>query len=102
MQGVSPGGTEILAVSIDGQEGMNKVSAKLKENGARLNLRFLSDPDHSVIDSYGLLNPESRGLPHPATYVIDKEGVVRWRFVDVNYRVRPKAADVLKALRSLK
>ena len=63
---------------------------------------LLSDPKHAVIDRYGLLNPDSNGLPHPATYVIDKKGVVRWKFVDVNYRVRPDADVVLKELRSLK
>ena len=81
---------------------MDKVTAKLAEDGAGLRLRLLSDPGHIAIDRYGLLNPESRGLPHPATYVIDKEGIVRWRHVDVNYRVRPKAEEVLKALRALK
>jgi len=64
-------------------------------------VRLLSDPDHSIIDGYGLLNPNSRGLPHPATYVIDKNGVVRWKFVDVNYRVRPATEVVLKVLESL-
>jgi peroxiredoxin len=94
--------TEVFAVSVDGKEGMDKVFAKLTENGAHLKLRLLSDPDHSVIDRYGILNPDSRGLPHPATYVIDKEGIVRWRSVNVDYRFRPKAEEVLKALQSLK
>jgi peroxiredoxin len=102
LRNVSTNDTEFLAVSVDGRDGMDKVAAKLTENGARLNLRLLSDPDHSVIDRYGLLNPESRGLPHPATYVIDKEGIVRWRQVDVDYRLRPKSEEVLKALQSLK
>jgi peroxiredoxin len=62
---------------------------------------LLSDPGHKVIDRYGLLNPQSRGLPHPATFVIDKVGVVRWRIVNVDYRVRPDNDQILKALRSL-
>jgi len=54
-----------------------------------------------VIDRYGIFNPESRGLPHPATYVIDKEGIVRWKFVEVDYRVRPTNEQVLEALKKL-
>lgn len=62
---------------------------------------LLSDPGHKVIDRYGLLNPDSNGLPHPATYVIDKKGVVRWKFVDVDYKRRPDSEQVLDALKSV-
>jgi peroxiredoxin len=54
-----------------------------------------------VIDRYGLLNPDGNGLPYPATYVIDKKGIVRWNTVDVDYRVRPDAKLVLKELKAL-
>ena len=60
---------------------------------------LLSDPEHTVIDRYGILNPESNGLPHPATYVIDKEGIVRWKFLEVDYRIRPTNEQVLEALK---
>ena len=62
---------------------------------------MLSDPGHKVIDRYGLLNPDSKGLPHPATYVIDKKGVVRWKFVETDYTIRPSNDQVLKALKSI-
>lgn len=53
--------------------------------------------DHHVIDRYGLLNPSGRGWPHP-TVVIDKTGVVRWKFTEVNYKIRPTNAMILEAL----
>jgi peroxiredoxin len=63
---------------------------------------MLSDPDHRVIDRYGLLNEGSkRGIPHPATYVIDRQGKVRWRFVEVDYKLRPTNEDVLRELAKL-
>ena len=64
---------------------------------------FLSDPGHRVIDRYGLLNPQGRGgtIPHPTTLVIDRKGVVRWRFVETNYRVRPSNQQILDALTKL-
>ncbi len=62
-----------------------------------LNFPFLSDPDHRVIDRYGLLNEKSKSaIPHPATYVIDRKGVVRWKFIEVDYKVRPSNEDVLQ------
>jgi len=54
-----------------------------------------------VIDRYGLLNPKGKGWPHPATYVIDKEGTVRWKFVEVDYKVRATNDMILKALKPL-
>ncbi len=60
---------------------------------------MLSDPDHKVIDLYGLLNDKAkRPIPHPATYVIDRQGIVRWRFVEVDYTKRPSNDDVMKEI----
>jgi peroxiredoxin len=72
-----------------------------KEGGQMAHLLFLTDPGHKVIDRYGLLNPSGRGWPHPATYIVDKQGVVRWKFVEVDYRLRPTNAQILAVLRGL-
>ena len=75
-----------------------------KDDGVAPDFVMLSDPDHAVIDRYGLFNedaPPRRPLPHPATYVIDKEGVVRYRFVEVDYKVRPSNEDILAVLKGL-
>lgn len=65
-------------------------------------ITFLSDPGHRVIDRYGLLNPAGRGWPHPTTYVLDQEGMVRWKFTEVNYRIRPTNEMILAALREIR
>ncbi|WP_328743845.1 AhpC/TSA family protein [Streptomyces sp. NBC_00285] len=39
-----------------------------------------------------------RTLPLPATYVIDRDGVIRWAFVDADYTKRAEPAAVLAAL----
>jgi peroxiredoxin len=62
---------------------------------------LLSDPDAAVINRYGLFNqddPRGRAIPHPTTYVIDRQGVVRWKFTEVDYRIRPENVDVAAAL----
>ena len=72
------------------------------EHGRTIDFRILADPDHAVIDRYGLFNAESRRpVPHPAVYVIDKEGVVRWKFIEIDYRIRPSNEDVMAALAAI-
>lgn len=74
------------------------------EDGILPDFPLLSDPSHQVIDRYGLFNPEDprgRQITHPATFVIDMDGVVRWKMVEVNYKIRPTNEDVLNALSGL-
>ena len=96
--------TEILAVSVDPKADLQKMADRIaKEDGRRPEFVFLSDPGHRVIDRYGLLNPDDpRGIPHPTTYVIDRQGVVRWKFTEVNYKIRPSNAMILEALEAIR
>lgn len=96
--------TEILAVSVDAKAELQRMVDRVgQEYGKALDYPLLSDPGHRVIDRYGLFNPDDRrNIPHPATYVIDKLGVVRWRYLEVNYRVRPSNEVILEALRALR
>jgi peroxiredoxin len=91
-------GAVVLAVSVDSIENLGKTRSRLSKD---TKIILLSDPGHKIIDQYGLLNPKSPGLPHPATYVIDKKGVVRWKFVETDYTKRPDNEEVLKALKSI-
>jgi peroxiredoxin len=42
-----------------------------------------------------------RTLPLPATYVVDRAGVIRWAFVNTDYTTRAEPADILDALAAL-
>jgi peroxiredoxin len=42
-----------------------------------------------------------RTLPLPATYVIDRDGTIRWAFVDTDYTTRAEPADIIAALDAL-
>ena len=73
---------------------------KLKERFAGdLDFPLLEDRGHKVINRYGIFNPSSKGWPHPATYVIDTKGVVRWRVVETDYKKRPTNGQILEAIR---
>lgn len=77
----------------------------LEEHDATLDYTLLSDPGHRVIDRYGVFNAEAapdREIPHPTTLVIDREGIVRWKMTEVDYRVRPTNDDILRELALLR
>jgi len=70
-------------------------------DGRALEFPLISDPDHAVVARYGLLNqqdPQDRPIPHPTVLVIDRDGVVRWKFIEINYKIRPTNEDILAAL----
>ena len=97
----------LLAISVDDHETTKKFIEKISSDGkGSVNYVMLSDPEHKVIDSYGLHDPaydgtKFDGIPHPAVYVIDKAGRVAWSKVESDYKVRPSNADIRAALKSL-
>ena len=97
----------VLAISVDDHETTKKFIEKIGSDGnGSVNYTMLSDPDHKVIDKYGLHDPsydgtKFDGIPHPAVYVIDKAGRVAWSKVESDYKVRPSNADIRAALENL-
>ncbi len=81
---------------------LRKMVDQISKDGLRVDYTFLSDPTRAVIHRYGILNPaDRRNIPHPTTLVIDTQGVVRWKFIETNYRIRPTNEMILAALAKL-
>jgi peroxiredoxin len=81
----------VAAISIDPPELSQALAAVQK-----LEFPLLSDPDSKVIDAYGVRNDQPGvppGLPHPATFVIDRQGVVR--FAEVRPDPQPRTSPEL-------
>ncbi len=99
--------TEILAVSPDTKENLLQMMENIaEEDSVASDFPFLSDLDLRVINRYGIFNPDGAGggrfqVPHPATFVIDKAGVVRWSFIEVDYSIRPTNEQIIEALEAL-
>jgi peroxiredoxin len=95
--------TQILTVSIDSHDDSKNFVQKLRERfPGDLDFPMLEDKNHKVIDRYGILNPDGKGWPHPATYVIDKQGIVRWKFIEVDYKKRPTSNQIVQALKEIR
>ena len=101
-----PTNTKIVAIAPDPMDKLGDIIPKVKaKTGDKFLITLLSDADHAVIDRYGLLNEQAaergRFLPHPTTYVIDKQGKVTWKFTEKDYKVRPTNAMILEQLKKL-
>lgn len=64
------------------------------------------EPYRELLSAHGLDLGERQGnaawfLPVPATFVLDREGCVRWSFVDVDFTRRAEPADILRAIRAV-
>ncbi len=94
--------TELLVVAPEGNDEALLTINKIAPGEGPPDFTFLFDPALTVIDRYGLRNPAGgrRPVPHPATFVIDKQGIVRWRQVDTDYKVRPTNPAILAAVRA--
>jgi peroxiredoxin len=85
--------------------GFDILSDEKQEIIRKYNLQFTVPlPVQEVYKTIGLNLPEhtadgSWNLPVPATFVLDAKGVIRARYVDVNYMQRMEPADILEALR---
>ncbi len=95
--------TRIVAIAPDPLEKLGEIIPKVRaKSGGAFVVTLLSDADHAVIDRYGLRNEEAaargRFLPHPTTYVLDPQGIVRWKFTEKDYKVRPDNEMIRKEL----
>jgi peroxiredoxin len=77
----------------------------IDENGLRDRVRFLSDEDSAVIDQWGLRlsNAEAieAGVPHPTTYLLDRDGIVRLVDVREDFHIWLDPAVLVEALSRL-
>lgn len=86
--------TEVLAISCD-----PKYALRAFADADGLNFPLLSDfwPHGEVARAYGVFN-EEKGSARRSSYVIDREGVVRWAVHNLN----PDARDLDEHLRQLR
>ena len=53
------------------------------------------------LDLETINNGNGNILPIPATFVLNQNGDVTWRYVDVDYRTRSEPQDIIDALKSM-
>jgi peroxiredoxin len=68
---------------------------------------FLMDPDDKVIDEYGIRKTKldeaiETGVPHPTTYILDRNGIIRFKDTRRDYHIWLSAAVLRDALAGTK
>ena len=94
----------ILYVMADNQ--MNDKTLRFIDGlGLRERVRFAADPGSAAIDALGIRKqdpePMEAGVPHPATYLIDGDGIVRFVDVRTDYHIWLDSEFLRQALASL-
>ena len=101
-----------------------EIAEKAKETAAKTGAAFVAfqDTDSAVARDYGLVyqldeaivpmyrdrlklnefnGNDKMELPLAATYVIDKDGVIQYAFLDADYKKRAEPSDVVAAVKAL-
>ncbi len=73
----------------------------------RLPFVFLVDADHRVIDQFGVYNDEfheaiEQGVAHPTTYLLDRDGIIRFKDSRKDFHVWLAAASLKEPLGRIK
>jgi peroxiredoxin len=98
----------LYAISVDTPAESTEFAKKIAADGrGEIAFPLLSDPDHRVIDAYGLRDPtyaeqKFDGIPYPTVYIIDKAGRIAWAKVNQDYRQRSSNQEIRAALVSMK
>lgn len=117
LSGIEGAGAQLIAITPE-------VAEKAAETSAKNEVRFtiLSDTDNQLAKAFGIVfelpevirpiyetrigladynGNDDNELPLSATYVIDSKGVIRWAFLDADYKRRAEPADIIAAVKAL-
>ncbi len=90
-------GAEVLTISVDDVEHNTKV---VKSMG--LDFPILSDAENTVIRAWGVVDKEGgiggADIARPATFILDAEGIIRWRALASNWRIRSSPEEIIEAI----
>jgi peroxiredoxin len=98
----------LYAISLDPVERSKTLARKIASDGkGDLGYELLSDPNHKVVDAFGLHDSsydgkDVDGIPHPAVFILDKRGRIAWAKVEESYKTRPKNEEIRAALDAVK
>lgn len=116
LQQIYDKGATVIAISPEKQENMKKTAAKTKAT-----FTLLYDKDYSIGEAFDVVykppvneimmynqqldadlenanTDNSERLPVPATFIINKNGIIVWRQFNPDYSIRASVSDILKHL----
>ena len=99
---IQAAGAELLSISTDNAAQAKSAIAKVK-NRRNVDIGFplLSDAELKTINAYNAKDPLNPRIARPMTYIIDENGIIRWKFLDVRNGNRLKGARIVAELKGL-
>jgi peroxiredoxin len=93
---INEAGIQLVGISYDEPEVLKRFSEQSK-----ITFPLLSDPGSRTIDAYHIGNAaavgKAQGVPHPGTFLLDREGVIRAKLFLEGYRDRHTTDELVKA-----
>ena len=87
---------KIIAISADSQ-----ALTRITRQNLGITYLLLSDENTEAIDAYNVIDTRNTRIARPATYIIDQDGRVAWKFLDVRFDTRVSAEQILTELKKL-
>jgi len=101
LKDLTDAGVVVVGISYDPVDVLDTFAKKQK-----IEFPLLSDPDHKVIEAYGLLNKEAKGkqegIAYPGTMILDKDGVIRAKLFFEGVVKRHGPEEIIKAAKEIK
>ena len=88
--------TEIIAISADSQA----LTGITKQN-LGITYLILSDENKAAIDAYNVIDTGNMLIARPATYIIDQDGRIAWKFLDARFDTRVSSDQIVTELKKL-
>ena len=95
-------GSHLFYIAAEKRRGLWRPARFLEEHP--ISVPFLLDEDRSVTKAYGLyhrLGRDAMNIAHPASLVIDRDGIVRYIYRGENQHDRAPVEEVIEALKTL-
>jgi len=100
---IKKGGTCVVLVYPGPKEGlMEHAKEFVAGKGLPEDYLFVVDPDMKFVNTWGLRWKKQGETAYPSTFVVDKEGTVKFAKTSTSHGGRASAAEIVKALTELK
>lgn len=101
LKSLDDAGVQVVGISYDEPTVLKRFSDR-----AKITFPLLSDPQSKTIDAYHIRNESAKGraqgIPHPGTFLLDQQGVIRAKLFLEGYRDRHSTEALVKAAKAVK
>ena len=87
---------ELIAISADPLTLVDSTQQSLE-----INYLLLSDENRETITAYNVIDTTNTAIARPATYIIDTDGRIAWKFLDPKFDARVSSDQILTELKKL-